>query len=86
MGKVLHQVEIYEPLYAQLLKMEHSPYQLDINWEARLPASNIPAMKVSDFTASPYAYRTNANLRWRMLLSITQHVGSARLASQNLSS
>lgn len=77
MGKVLHLVEIYEPSYAQLL---------DINLLARLPASNIPDIKVSDFTASPYIYRAKANLCWRMLLSITQHVGSARLASQNLSS
>ena len=44
MGKVLHQVEIYEPSYAQLL---------DINLLARLAAANIPVIKVSDFTASP---------------------------------
>ena len=37
-GKGLHQVEIYEPSYAQLL---------DINLLARLPASNIPAIKNS---------------------------------------
>ena len=63
-----------------------SGYQLDINWLARLPPSNIPAIKVSDVPASQYTQQTNANLCWRMLLSITQHVGSARLASQNLSS